>query len=160
MKAWAVLLTMMLLFSVVPDLASGEELVVFTAHQNMDSRIYVLRADGSIRDMYEAFTFYAADVEVVNGEVYVVESFQPKVVRLNLDTGQRTPVITDISLIAFYDVACDGNWFYIMEWDFRRYDLDGHYDSTASFDGEVFGNDHRRKMSRLQQEVHCEGIRC
>ena len=140
MNKWTVLLTAMLVVSFVPGPAPAEELVVFTAHQNMDSRIYVLRPDGSVRDMYEAFTFYAADVEVVDSEVYLVESFQPKVLRLNLDTGQRTPVITDISLIAFYDVACDGTWFYLKEWDFRRYDLDGDYDSTASFDGDVFGS--------------------
>ncbi len=140
MNRWSFLLMVVLTLSSAADPAAAEELVVFTAHQSFDSRIYVLRPDGSIRDMYEAFNFYAADVEVVDGEVYVVESFQPKVVRLNLDTGQRTPLITDISLIVFYDVACDGTWFYIKEWDFRRYNLEGDYDSTASFDGDVFGS--------------------
>ncbi len=140
MKKWILLIPVLLALFFGPGLAPAEELLVFTAHQNFDSRIYVLRPDGSVRDLYEAFNFYAADVEVVDGEVYVVEAFQPKVVRLNLDTGQRTPLITDISLIVFYDVACDGTWFYIKEWDFRRYDLDGDYNSTASFDGDVFGS--------------------
>ncbi len=140
MNRWIVLTTAVLIFAIASVPVAAEDLVVFTAHQSFDSRIYVLRPDGSVRDMYEAFNFYAADVEVVDGEVYVVEAFQPKVVRLDIDTGQRTPLITDISLIVFYDVACDGTWFYIKEWDFRRYDLEGDYDSMASFDGDVFGS--------------------
>jgi hypothetical protein len=105
MNRWIVLTTSVLIFAIALVPVAAEDLVVFTAHQSFDSRIYVLRPDGSTRDMYEAFNFYAADVEVVDGEVYVVEAFQPKVVRLDIDTGQRTPLITDISLIVFYDVA-------------------------------------------------------
>jgi hypothetical protein len=59
MNRWIVSTTAMLIFAIASVPVAAEDLVVFTAHQSFDSRIYVLRPDGSVRDMYEAFNFYA-----------------------------------------------------------------------------------------------------
>jgi len=160
MNRWSISLLLLAVMTGLVGVAVAEELVVFTAHQNFDSRIYMLRSDGSIRDLYELFNFYAADVEVVDGYVYVAEAFQPSVVRLDPQTGSRTSFINDVSLIVLYDVACDGSWFYIKEWSLRRYDMNGDYDSSASFDGDVFGStwDGEHLWTLDGETMHCWDI--
>jgi hypothetical protein len=79
------------------------------------------------------------DLEVVNNEVYVAEAFAPRVYRVNLTTGDLQVIIDDWSLFYFYGLAFDGTYFYVDEWDLNRYDINGNYAGTASFDETVFG---------------------
>ncbi|MCP3903829.1 MAG: hypothetical protein GY715_09360 [Planctomycetes bacterium] len=115
------------------------DVIVYTAHQDWLSRIYLLRPDGSVINYFHYDFYYFADVEVVDGEVYLAEAFAPRVLRLDLDTGDLDVVVDDWSLYYFYDVACDGTYFYVKEWDLNRYELDGTYAGTASCDEFIAG---------------------
>ncbi len=116
-----------------------EDVVVYTAHQEWLSRIYVLRMDGSVITYFEYSFYYFADLEVVNNELYAAEAFAPRVYKVDLSTGGLDLVIDDWSLYCFYDLAFDGTYFYLTEWDLNRYDVNGNKDGTASFDQSVFG---------------------
>jgi hypothetical protein len=59
---------------------------------------------------------------------------------VDLTTGALEVIVDDWNLISMYDVAYDGSYFYIDEWDLNRYTLQGNYDSTASFDESVRGS--------------------
>jgi hypothetical protein len=117
----------------------GGDLIVYTARQGWLSRIYLLAADGSVVDYFEYEFYYMADLEVVQGEVYVSEAYAPRVYKVQLDTGGLEVVVDDWSLYYFYDLAFDGEYFYLNEWDLNRYDLTGEKDGTASFDESVHG---------------------
>jgi hypothetical protein len=112
---------------------------VYTAHQEWLSRIYLLASDGSIVDYFEYEFYYMADLEVVDGEVYVSEAFAPRVYRVELATGDLEVIVDDWSLYYFYDLAFDGEYFYLNEWDLNRYEVTGEKDGTASFDESVYG---------------------
>jgi len=116
-----------------------EDVIVYTAHQEWLSRIYLLRMDGTIVDYFEYSFYYFADLEVVNNQVYAAEAFAPRVYRVDLQTGSLDLVIDDWSLYYFYDLAFDGTYFYLTEWDLNRYDINGNKDGTASFDQSVHG---------------------
>jgi hypothetical protein len=116
-----------------------DDVIVYTAHQEWLSRIYLLRMDGTIVDYFEYSFYYFADLEVVNDNVYVAEAFAPRVYRVDLYTGSLDLVIDDWSLYYFYDLAFDGTYFYLTEWDLNRYDINGNKDGTASFDQSVHG---------------------
>jgi hypothetical protein len=118
----------------------AEDLIVATAHQDWLSRIYVLHMDGLVKDYFEYSFYYFADVEVVNNEVYVAEAFAPRVYKVDLSTGDLNVVIDDWSLYVFYDVAFDGTYFYVDEWDLNRYDINGSWQGTVSFDEYVMGS--------------------
>jgi len=60
---------------------------------------------------------------VVNNELYVAEAFAPRVLKVNLETGELDVIIDDWSLYYFYDLAFDGTYFYVTEWDLNRYDI-------------------------------------
>ncbi len=102
MVRWMALLALLAACCAVGGPVPAEELVVFTAHQNMDSRIYVLRPDGSVRDLYEAFTFYAADVEVVPDPAPLR---QLVVAPLGLPAGTKRLLISPDGLLAYVPFA-------------------------------------------------------
>jgi hypothetical protein len=116
-----------------------EDVIVFTAHQDWLSRIYLLRMNGSVITYFEYSFYYFADLEVVDNEVYVAEAFAPRSYKVDLHTGNLDLVIDDWSLYYFYDLAFDGTYFYVTEWDLNRYDINGNKDGMASFDESVHG---------------------
>jgi hypothetical protein len=116
-----------------------EDIIVYTAHQDWLSRIYVLRMNGTVIDFFEYSFYFFADLEVVNNEVYAAEAFAPRAYKVDLLTGALDLVIDDWSLYYFYDLAFDGTYFYLNEWDLNRYDINGDKDGTASFDESVHG---------------------
>ncbi len=116
-----------------------QDLIIFTAHQNFNSRVYLLRMDGSIYDYFEYENFRLVGLEIVNDDVYVAEAFAPRVEKLDLLTGDLEVIVDDWSLYYFYDVAFDGSYFYVDEWDLNRYDINGDKDGVASFDENVLG---------------------
>jgi len=122
-----------------PDSRFSEDVIVYTAHQDWLSRIYVLRMNGTIIDYFEYSFYFFADLEVVNNEVYAAEAFAPRTYKVDLYTGALDLVIDDWSLYYFYDLAFDGTYFYLNEWDLNRYDINGNKDGTASFDESVHG---------------------
>jgi hypothetical protein len=128
-----------LVVSVFAVESSAEDYIVYSAHQNFDSRIYILRMDGSVYTYYEYANCRLVDLEVVNNEVYVAEAFCPLVYKIDLETGNEETIIMDLSLYYFYDLAFDGTYFYVTEWDLNRYDINGNKDGTASFDEDVMG---------------------
>lgn len=117
----------------------AEDIIVYTAHQNFDSRIYLLQMNGSVITFHEYSFYFFADVEVVNNEVYVAEAFAPRAYKVDLTTGNLDLVIDDWSLFYFYDLTFDGTYFYVTEWDLNRYDINGNKNGTASFDEDVMG---------------------
>lgn len=125
--------------AVVAGTAGAERLIVYTAHQEFDSRVYLLRMDGSVVRYFHYPFFRLTDLEVVDGEVYVADAFAPRLDRLDLETGELEVIVDDWSLYYFYGVASDGTSFYLDEWDLNRYDLDGTATGTASFDQDMFG---------------------
>jgi hypothetical protein len=116
-----------------------EDVIVFTAHQDWLSRIYLLRMNGSVITYFEYSFYYFADLEVVDNEVYAAEAFAPRSYKVDLHTGNLDLVIDDWSLYYFYDLAFDGTYFYVTEWDLNRYDINGNKDGMASFDQSVHG---------------------
>ncbi|MGB2805242.1 MAG: hypothetical protein WBD64_10160, partial [Candidatus Zixiibacteriota bacterium] len=82
----------------------SEDVIVYTAHQDWLSRIYVLRMNGTVIDFFEYSFYFFADLEVVNNEVYVAEAFAPRAYKVDLYTGALDLVIDDWSLYYFYDL--------------------------------------------------------
>jgi hypothetical protein len=122
-----------------PNSRFSEDVIVYTAHQDWLSRVYVLRMNGAVIDYFEYSFYYFADLEVLNNEVYAAEAFAPRAYKVDLLTGALDLVIDDWSLYYFYDLAFDGTYFYLNEWDLNRYDINGNKDGTASFDESVHG---------------------
>lgn len=119
--------------------AFAQDVMVFTANQDFLSRIYILDPDGSVVD-YHQYDFYRwVGMEVVDGELYVADAFAPRVYKVDPVTADLEVFIDDWSLFYFYDVAFDGTYFYVDEWDLNRYDVNGNYAGTASFDENVLG---------------------
>jgi hypothetical protein len=133
-----ILLFLMVLLAVT-TIANGESHIIYVAHQDWLSRIYIMRMDGSVVNYYEYSMYYFCDIEVANGEIHVAEAFAPQSFRFDPSTGAIQAVITDISLFYFYDLAFDGTYFYVTEWNLNRYDINGNKDGTASFDEDVMG---------------------
>ena len=50
--------------------AHAEDAMVYTAHQDWPSRIYVLRMDGTIVNCFEYWYYRFVDTELVNNELY------------------------------------------------------------------------------------------
>jgi len=122
------------------DYTSLEDVIVYTAHQNWLSRIYILKMDGSVINYFEYDFYRFVDLEVVDNELFVSEAFAPRTYKVNLTSGDLELIIDDWSLYYFYDLAYDGNFFYVVEWDINRYDINGTKDGTASFDKDVMGS--------------------
>lgn len=124
----------------VTSVASGENMIVFTANQNWLSRVYILRMDGSVHDYFEYSFYRFVDMEVVDNELYAADAFAPRVYKVDPVTGGLDVIIDDWSLYYFYGLAYDDEFFYVAEWDLNRYDINGVKNGTASFDGDVFGS--------------------
>jgi hypothetical protein len=117
----------------------NQSFIVYVAYQEWPSRIYLLNMDGSVITYYEYWYYRFADVEIINNAVYVSEAFAPRVYKVDLDTGELEVIIDDWTLYYFYDIAFDGTFFYVTEWDLNRYDIYGNKNGTASFDEDVMG---------------------
>jgi len=118
----------------------SDEVMMFSANQYFNSRIYTLSTSGSVQNYFHYENYHFCDMEVVNNELYVAEAFAPRVLKVDLQTGDLDVIIDDWSLFYFYDVAFDGTYFYVTEWDLNRYDINGVKEGTASFDEDVFGS--------------------
>lgn len=130
----------LLILCVMAPVSGGEDVIVFTAYQNYDSRIYIMSMDGTVYDWFQYDFHRLCDLEVVDGEVHVAEAFAPRSYVLDIQTGELDLVIDDWSLYYFYDLAYDGNYLYVTEWNMNRYLPDGSGGSTASFDLDVLGS--------------------
>lgn len=117
-----------------------EKMIVFTANQEFLSRIYLLRMDGTVYKYFEFFAYRFVDVEVIDNELYAAEAFAPRVYKVDLYTGDLEVIIDDWSLYYFYGLCFDGTYFYLDEWDFRRYDINGNFKGSVSFSDPVYGS--------------------
>jgi hypothetical protein len=117
----------------------ADDIMVFTANQEFLSRIYVMDTTGAVIDYHEYDFYRWVGMEVVEGELYVAEAFAPRVYKVDPMTGDLEVFIDDWLLYYFYDVAFDGTYFYVDEWDLNRYDINGDYAGTAGFDEDVLG---------------------
>ncbi|UCG53352.1 MAG: T9SS type A sorting domain-containing protein [Candidatus Latescibacterota bacterium] len=122
-----------------PETTHADDVMIFTANQEFLSRIYVLDTAGNVVDFHQYDFYRFVGMEVVEGELYVAEAFAPRVYKVDPETGDLDVFIDDWSLFYFYDVAFDGTYFYVDEWDLNRYDINGDYAGTASFDEDVLG---------------------
>jgi hypothetical protein len=113
--------------------------IVFTANQGWLSRVYVLDMGGGVERFFEYEFYRFCGMEVVDGEVYLAEAFAPRVLKIDLDTGDLDVIVDDWTLYYFYDVAFDGTFFYVDEWDLNRYYFSGVKDGMAGFDENVLG---------------------
>ena len=118
----------------------ADEVIIFTANQYFNSRIYTLSTNGTVLNYFEYENYHFCDMTVVDNELYVAEAFAPRLLKVDIETGELEVIIDDWSLFYFYDIAFDGNYFYVTEWDLNRYDINGVKDGTASFDEDVFGS--------------------
>ena len=142
------------LFCVVACMAGGEatsaegvsgagcrsaDVMVFTANQSWLSRIYVLSMDGAVLDYFEYEYFIFSDVEIVNNELYVTDWVAPRLYKVDIATGALEVIVDDWNLLSMYDVACDGEYFYLDEWSLNRYTLTGDFAGSTSFSESVRG---------------------
>lgn len=132
-------IVMLLSITLSPGLMA-EEVIVFTCHQTWDSRIYVLSMDGQVLDWHQYDFYRLCDLEVVDGEVHTVDAFAPRSFIVDLETWELEVIIDDWSLYYFYDLAFDGEFLYVTEWDMNRYYPDGTKESTAGFDYDAMGS--------------------
>jgi hypothetical protein len=117
-----------------------EDIIVYTANQGFISRIYLLNMSGSVLNYYEYVNFHFCDMEIVNNDLYVSEAFAPRVEKVTLETGELEVIVDDWSLYYFYDLAFDGMYFYVDEWDLNRYDINGNKEGIANINETVFGS--------------------
>ena len=123
-----------------PTFAPAEDMIVYTAHQSWESRIYLLDMSGNVIEYFEYEFYRLMDLETVGNEVHVTDAFAPRSFLVDLQNGGLDTIIDDWTLYYFYGLAWDGVFFYVDEWDLNRYDIDGVKDGTASFDGAVYGS--------------------
>ena len=118
------------------------EIIVYTAVQEWPSKswIYILNNEGVPIKFYSYDWYIFNDVEVVNNEVYVADWVAPRLYKVNISTGALTVIIDDWSLYYMYDVAYDGNYFYIKEWSLNRYNINGVKYGSTSFNYNVKGS--------------------
>jgi hypothetical protein len=107
MKHWILVFCLLLFFfSPTVLLGDAEDVIVYSSYQNFNSRIYLIRMDGSVHSYYEYYNYRLVDLEVVNNEVYVAEAFAPRVYKVDLNNGGLDLIIDDWSL--FY-IASSSN---------------------------------------------------
>jgi hypothetical protein len=116
-----------------------QDVIVFTANQGFLSRIYLLGMDGSVLAFHEFTNYRFVDLEVVNNEVYAAEAFAPRVLKVDLETWDLDVIVDDWSLYYFYDLAFDGTYFYLTEWDLNRYEFDGTKNGMVASDEDTSG---------------------
>ncbi len=120
--------------------STAEDVIVYTCYQNFDSRIYIMGMDGSVYDWYQYDWYRLCDLEIVDGNVHVVDAFAPRSYQLDIQTGELDLIIDDWSLYYFYDIAFDGDYLYVTEWDMNRYLPDGTGDSSTGFNYDALGS--------------------
>jgi hypothetical protein len=119
----------------------ADDLMVYTANQGFLSRIYVLDMNANpIRYFEYSYEHTFLDLEVIRNQVYVLDWVTAAVYRVDLDTGDLELTVADIALDLVRGVAFDGSYFYLDEWNLRRYHFDGTFHSSASFDENVMGS--------------------
>ena len=133
------MLPLLLPMTLLPGMASAEDVIVYTCHQTWDSRIYIMTMDGQVLDWFQYDYFRLCDLDVVDGMVSVADAFAPRSYTVDLLTGDLDLVIDDWSLYYFYDLAWDGGYLYVTEWDLNRYLPDGTRDSSTGFDYDTMG---------------------
>ena len=133
-------LIIILLSSLLNLYSQSEDAIIFTANQEFLSRIYVLKMDGTVHNFFQYEFYRFVDMEVVNNELYACDAFAPRMYKVDPSTGDLELVIDDWSLFYFYGLSFDGTYFYVDEWDLNRYDINGGYNGTASFDETVYGS--------------------
>jgi len=119
---------------------TSKDIIVFIANQGWFSRIYILNMDGQIVNYFEYEYYIFCDVEVVDNELYVTDWVAPRLYKVDLSTGNLDIIVDDWNLLYMYDVAFDGAFFYIDEWDLNRYDINGNYQGTSSFNQDIRGS--------------------
>jgi hypothetical protein len=122
-----------------PPVPGPDDVIVYTAHQDFLSRIYLLDPNGSVITYFHYENYFFADVEVVDNELYAAEAFAPRVLKVDLHTGELDVIVDDLWLYYFYGVVFDGTYWYVDEWDLNRYEFDGTKDGMAPFDESVAG---------------------
>jgi hypothetical protein len=143
------------------NLPRGDSMMIYTAHQSFDSRIYILDLSGNVQNYFHYTNYFFGGLEVVDGEVYAAEAFAPRVLKVNLADGSLEVIVDDWSLYYFYDVCFDGTYFYVDEWDMSRYEFNGDKDGTASFDEDVMGLEYDGSylwMQNDQNQIKCYDI--
>ena len=133
-------LLLLLLPLCICQFCPAEDVIVYSCYQNFNSRIYILGMDGSVYDWFQYDMYRICDLENVNGDVHLAEAFAPRSYRIDLQTGELDLIIDDWFLYYFYDLAFDGNYLYVTEWDMNRYLPDGTGGSSTSFDHDVYGS--------------------
>jgi hypothetical protein len=133
----ALILAVAVLSAALP--CAHADFIVYTANQGWLSRVYVLDMAGSVDRFFEYEFYRFCGAEVVDGEVYLAEAFAPRVLKIDLDTGDLDVIVDDWTLYYFYDVAFDGTFFYVDEWDLNRYWFSGVKEGMAGFDEGVLG---------------------
>jgi hypothetical protein len=123
-----------------PAVPGPHDIIVYTAHQGFLSRIYLLDPDGTTITYFPYENYFFADLEVVNNELYAAEAFAPRVLKVDMHTGELEVIVDDLWLYYFYGVAFDGRYWYVDEWDLNRYEFDGTKDGVATFDESVAGS--------------------
>lgn len=133
-------LSVLHLILLIAGAVQAEDVIVYTCHQDFNSRIYILGMDGTVYDWFQYNMYRLCDLEVVNDTVHVVDAFAPRSYQLDLQTGELDLIIDDWLLYYFYDIAYDSTYLYVTEWDMNRYLPDGTKYSSTGFDYEVYGS--------------------
>jgi hypothetical protein len=139
-RAAVALVAGVVVWLLVAPCAAGD-LIVYTANQGFLSRIYVLDGDADVLRYFEySYEHTFLDLEVIGTDVYVLNWVDAGVYRVDLDTGALELVVADFALDLVHGVAFDGTYFYLDEWNLRRYTIDGTLAGTASFSEDVKGS--------------------
>jgi hypothetical protein len=131
---------LIILLITISGTSTAEDVIVYTCHQDFISRVYIMNMDGGVLDWFQYDNYRLCDLELIKDEVHIVDAFAPRSFILDLTTGELDLIIDDWSLFYFYDIAFDGNYLYVTEWDMNRYFPDGTKDSSTGYDGNVFGS--------------------
>ena len=131
---------LLILLIAVSGVSIAMDVIVYTCYQGFNSRVYIMDMNGTVLDWFQYDNYRLCDLELVNDEVHIVDAFAPRSFILDLETGDLDLIIDDWSLFYFYDIAFDGNYLYVTEWDMNRYLPDGTKDSSTGYDGTILGS--------------------
>lgn len=123
----------------IGTISPDSNIVVYSAHQNLNSRIVLINFDNVVINKFDYSNKNFLDLEVVNNYVYALDTLNPSVYKINIETGNLELIIDDSSLIDPYSLAFDGNYFYIVGSSINRYDIYGNFQGSANFDETVYG---------------------
>ncbi|MCD4707823.1 MAG: hypothetical protein K8S62_08795 [Candidatus Sabulitectum sp.] len=118
----------------------AKDVIVYTCYQGFNSKVYIMDTDGTVLDWFQYDNYRLCDLELIDGEVHIADAFAPRSFILDLENGDLDLIIDDWSLYYFYDIAFDGSYLYVTEWDINRYFPDGTKDSSTGYDGMIYGS--------------------